>query len=509
MNSLSTVLLLLSLVVCAGLALRVRNLRREFHTLKRSFDTLVTEAPVGVIQTDANGRHILSNAAWTELSGLSTEVTAANWQQVIHPDDLPQVTARWEAAVRTQRAYTNQLRLVKPDGTEREVVAVIHPVQDDNEQAAGFIGVVLDVTELSEARRQVQEKDRLLQDVLDHSASAIYVKDREGRYLLANKRHIELWPSMSDFQPGATAYDWFSEEVARSFEASDRAVFESGEVHTFEEVIPHDGESSTFLSVKFPIRNDRGEITAVGGISTDVSAVEQAHRQLAEREKVLRNLIDLQEQERQLICHEFHDGLIQYVVGATMLLERLLEEPQLPEHCFSTLESVSRCLSKGLEDARRVIRGIRPASLDDLGLQAAVDDLVGELEADGVTVEMHIEGTIDGIDDELQTTVYRVFQELFNNIAKHSNASRVVCSLKVDADNVRLAVQDFGCGFDPAVPTRGFGLTGIRERVRLAGGDYELRAAPGEGTQVQVRLPCARQTTGAAAAPVTPANGMS
>ena len=482
-------LVLLCLAVGGWLAVVNGQLRQRLRASQRAFRTLVANAPVGVVQTDVAGRHVYANEAWSRISGLSSEDTGEGWASIVHPDDLPETTARWEEAVRTQQPYTNELRLVRPDGLERTIVAAVHPMKEDDGQTSGFIGMVLDVTELREVRRKVRDQTALLKDLIDHSSAAIYVKDAAGRYLLANNRHIELWPAMRGFQPGTTPYDWFPKEVARSFAESDKAVWETGETLTFEELIPHAGGERTFVSVKFPIRDAAGTTIAVGGISTDISELQHARRELADREHLLRNLIELQENERQLICHEFHDGLIQYVVGATMLLERMHADPALPEAFAATLDSVINCLGKGLEDARRVIRGIRPASLDDLGLRAAIDDLAGELRADGLDVQATIDDQLEQVDDELHTTIYRVIQELFHNVVKHSGTERLTLTVTVEPTAVEIVVQDFGKGFAAVQPTNGFGLAGIRERVRLAGGSYDLHTTPGEGTRVAVRLP--------------------
>ena len=495
MTSVLAGLLIGSVMACGWLGVVSWRLRQRLRESQRVFRALVNNPLVGVVHTDAAGHSISTNEAWSHMSGLSSDATGDAWQAIVHPDDLPDVIARWENAVRTKQSYLNELRLVRHDGVERTIVAAINPTIDEHGEADGFIGMVLDVSELRDVRRKVRDQGALLKDLIDHSSAAIYVKDAAGHYLLANKRHHELWPAMRDFHPGTTPYDWFPEAVARSFEASDRAVWESGETRTFEEAIPTDGGERTFVSVKFPIRNEAGKTVAVGGISTDISELQQARRELADREQLLRNLIDLQEKERQLICHEFHDGLIQYVVGATMLLERMQADPSLPENCGATLESVINCLSKGLEDARRVIRGIRPASLDDLGLRAAIDDLAGELRADGVEVEMTIDGQLEAVDDSLHTAVYRVIQELFHNALQHSGTPRVRLSVNVTPTTLEIVVQDFGRGFVATLPTDGFGLTGIRERVRLAGGTYDLQTAPGEGTRVAVRLPLEQPTS--------------
>ena len=226
----------------------------------------------------------------------------------------------------------NEVRIVRPDGTLRHVLAGGRPTRDDRGRVSGFIGTVLDITERRLAQQTAREKGSLLQTLVDHSSAAIYLKDTAGRYLLVNRRHAELWPTMKDFRVGTTPYEWFSEETARSFIASDAEVWQTGEIKTFEEVIPTAEGSRTYLTVKFPVLSEGGKVVAVGGISADITELEQARRDLAQREQLLRSLIDVQENEKQLLCHEFHDGLIQYAVGSKMLLESL-REGELPESC--------------------------------------------------------------------------------------------------------------------------------------------------------------------------------
>ena len=240
-------LVILGLAACGWLAVVNWRLRQQLHDSQRAFRTLVANAPVGVVQADAAGRHIYANEAWSRISGLSPEETGEGWTSIVHPDDLPETTARWSEAVRRQQPYTNELRLVRPDGVERTIVAAVHPMKEGNGETSGFIGMVLDVTELREVRRQVRDQTALLKDLIDHSSAAIYVKDAEGRYLLANNRHSELWPAMRGFQLGTTPFDWFPEDVARSFVESDKAVWESGETLTIEESIPHGDGQRTFV----------------------------------------------------------------------------------------------------------------------------------------------------------------------------------------------------------------------------------------------------------------------
>lgn len=339
-----------------------------------------------------------------------------------------------------------------------------------------------------DTERRLNDTDAQLRSLVDHSASAICLKDREHRFLMVNRRHMELWSVSRDFQPGMTAFDIFPEEAARWFCESDDTVLRSGVDYTFEEEISLADGVHAYVTNKFPVRDAQGRIIAVGVIATDVTELKQAQENIARKEQLLRRLIDVQEAEKQRLCHEFHDGLIQQAVGSKMLLESL-DRTSMPAECLASIDAVIRYLARGLEDGRRVIRGIRPAALDDLGLAAALEELCGHSWPGCPAVTAEIDPAVDGISASLQTTIYRVVQESLSNIWRHSDADRASVTVCRDPDGLDIVVADTGRGFDPGAGGRGFGLIGIGERIRLAGGDFVLESAPGSGTRLSARIP--------------------
>jgi PAS domain S-box-containing protein len=346
-------------------------------------------------------------------------------------------------------------------------------------------------------RRKLCDRETLLRNLVDHSSAVMYLKDLEGRYLLVNKRHIDLWPEMKNFRLGTTPYDWFPPETARAFLDSDAQVARSGRELTFTETVEHDGETHSYVSVKFPVTDEKGQVIAIGGVSTDVTELQQARLTIAQREQVLRRLIDVQEKEKQQLCHEFHDGLIQYAIGAIMLLDSLAHDDRtLSDEARSTIASAANCLRRGVEDGRRSIRGIRPAALDDLGLTSALEELLDQTREAGVAVTARIDSNINSIAPDLQTTVYRVVQEALTNVRKHSGSDTVEVTLSRTPEALEVSVADKGCGFDvKAVGRTGFGLVGMSERVRLVGGECRIESTPGTGTRVAIRLPLAATET--------------
>ena len=224
-------------------------------------------------------------------------------------------------------------------------------------------------------------------------------------------------------------------------------------------------------------------------LQAEVGEREKAQSLLQDKEKLLRRLIDVQESEKQTIGHDIHDGLLQYVIGGRMLLESF-ERGNLDDRQRDVLDSVMGYLSKGIVDARQVVRGVRPTVLDDLGLEASIHDLADQLRESGMHVECTIDSSLDDVSPSLKTTVYRITQEAFSNARKHSSSERLLVALQRHESELELTVEDFGCGYDRhAAADTGFGLTGMAERARLAGGECRVVTRRDVGTKVVCRLP--------------------
>lgn len=460
------------------------------------FRVVAMNAPVGIFQDEPDGRCVFVNRYWTELTGLSYEESLGfGWMKAVHPEDLQRAMAKWQACAEAQVEYRDEYRLVRRDGSEVLVVAAVQATHDAAGAAVGYLGTLLDITDRKLAEEQLRLRESQLAAILDNTPSVIYLKDAEGRYRIANFTEHNEFQHLNDVI-GKTDLEIFPEEVARGFMRSDQQVWSAKVTCNFEEVVPHrDGRLHTYRSNKFPVFDENGAMMALGGISTDITDLREAHEMQQRQQELLRNLIEVQECEKQFLCHEFHDGLIQYAVGSLMLLESFQRQhSNAPDTDKITMAIAS--LRKGVEDGRRVIRGIRPAVLDDSGLAAAVEDLIGQYSTSGMMVTSDCDPDIGRLPESIQTTVYRVIQEALNNAHKYSGTDVVRIELHKTNGELFLEIQDFGCGFDvEASRKRGFGLLGMTERVRLLGGQCTIHSEPDVGTRVSVRLPITQPAT--------------
>jgi len=174
---------------------------------------------------------------------------------------------------------------------------------------------------------------------------------------------------------------------------------------------------------------------------------------LAERESQLEVLVGklmmAQEEERRRVAREVHDGLIQTAIAAHMRLQAFFEDhPPGSTVGEGELDLLLELVRRTVEEARRVIEGLRPAALDDYGLAAALRLLVEELRAGGWRVDYQENLGTERLPEEVETALYRVAQEALTNARKHANTTRARVSLGLQEEKIRLEIRDFGRGFE-------------------------------------------------------------
>jgi two-component system sensor histidine kinase UhpB len=210
---------------------------------------------------------------------------------------------------------------------------------------------------------------------------------------------------------------------------------------------------------------------------------------LAHNRELTQRLLQLQDQERLAIARELHDEMGQHCTALRMEAA-YLGRVQQPEQIAAAARRVAAAAELLHEGVRRLLRRLRPAELDELGLPAALRALCESWESRSrLRCTLTLPGAMPGLGEALDTAVYRVAQEALANAVRHAHAQQVQVTLSVQADSVSLSVQDDGCGIDPARCTRGLGLLGARERAAALGGHFEVAGAPGAGTRVQLRVP--------------------
>lgn len=213
-------------------------------------------------------------------------------------------------------------------------------------------------------------------------------------------------------------------------------------------------------------------------------------------------ILEAQENERKRIARDIHDGPAQHMANAIMkadictkIVTRNLEDG------LKELGDLKDSVRMALKEVRGIIFDLRPMSLDDLGLNQTIQETVASIsEETGIDIKLRLKPMLVDVESIIQVAVYRIIQEIFNNIKKHSDARHVEVSLEFGTKYLMLTISDDGIGFDveetlKRVRTKGtsYGLIGIFDRVNQLQGDIQIVSNEGAGTMYTVKLPINRE----------------
>ncbi|MFZ5968150.1 MAG: sensor histidine kinase [Bacillota bacterium] len=236
---------------------------------------------------------------------------------------------------------------------------------------------------------------------------------------------------------------------------------------------------------------------AMGYLNGSLVEVFDHLENIQQRQSLGIQVIKAQEEERQRIAREIHDGPAQIMANIVLkaeICERLMDKDI--EKTKFELNQLKNIVRDCLKDVRKIIYDLRPMSLDDLGLIPTIQRFIINFEEEtGVNVNFSVVSKKDNIDTAIQLTLFRILQESLNNVRKHAAASNVVIKLEMMADGITMLIIDDGKGFDveeKMSKEQGgecFGLYSMRERVELLKGNIDINSGLNMGTRIKVSIP--------------------
>lgn len=366
--------------------------RRAEDALKQSqvlFEQLFEASPYGVLVVDSDGLITRVNAQTEKMFGYPRSELIGKAVEILVPDRLR------AAHVRSRHDYHDNPRMrtmdiglelfaKRKDGSEFPAEIMLNPVE--TQDGPIVFTVVRDITRRKRAEDALRTSEQQIQSILDNSPTIIYVKDLEGRYIRANKRFESLYRIEGDQALGKTDYDLFPKEIAEILRANDQKVLEAASPLEFEEVKTHNGNSQTYISIKFPLFDSWGRPYAIAGISTDITERKKAEEALLlEFSTVLLSNLDVRElfnaisaTLRRIMPHEFAT-LALYAPETKELrlwsLEQSETEPALQKEMLSPAQEAL---------AGRVMNSRQPLVLNNLDGGRIDSRLANRLRAEGV-----------------------------------------------------------------------------------------------------------------------------
>ena len=393
-----------------------------------------------------------------------------------------------------EKYRSNENENVRRDGSRVWVAWTNWPVRDENGQVAEILCVGNDISDRKRFEEALRVSRQDWREIYDASTDAVLIHDLEGGCILdANKAMFDMYGytveealrlTVNDISAGEPPY------TQRDVEPLWRKAVEEGS-QRFEWLAKKKDGRLFWVEVVLQRAVISGH-ERILALVRDISERKQAERQIEQEQRMLRQLLGSQEHERRLIAYEIHDGLAQQLAAAAMQLQAFdqLRETN-HEAALNAHRAGQQALAEGIVETRRLISGLRPLVLDELGVVAAIENLVEETRGQpGPKVEFFSDVQFDRLVPLLENAVFRIVQESLTNASRYSGSNAVRIELVQKQDHLCLEVRDWGVGFDlDKVEAKGYGLDGIRERASLLGGHATIESTLDEGTRIRVSLP--------------------
>lgn len=353
---------------------------------------------------------------------------------------------------------------------------------------------------IAERTRMVEDSRARLNGIVDGAPDAIISIDESERVVLANPAAGALFGYTSAQMLGMPVSNFIPERFRDGHTAHVQRFGSSPVVARrmaglrVVHALRADGS-------EFPVDASISKVTIAGRklytvILRDISDEIRSKSELERSRKELRDLTAaleyVQEEERKRIARELHDDLGQQITVLKMDASLLRNKLGADQHdALRIAERIQSVLVRTVQSVRRLQSDLRPAMLDDLGLVAALEELVQQItQHSSLECRLSADESIE-VPETLAMPLYRVAQESLNNVVKHAQATRVVVSLERDANCFILTVEDNGKGItnEDRGKRKSYGLIGMRERVYALGGEFLVSSEPQAGTRVEVRVP--------------------
>ena len=501
---------------------------RESETRFRS---LVEHAPVGVWQLEPDGQRIrYLNPVLRKMLGLSPETNTENKciRDYIAPEYLPALSAHLEERQRgVSSSY--EIEYLRADGARLPIQVFGAPLKDDDGKLIGLIGLSIDITERRRAKQALLEERQLLRTLIDTLPDPIFVKDKAGRFLATNEANRKLIGlSSTEEVLGKTVYDYFPKETAEQYYQDDQNVIKTGTpiINREEPFTLIDGGKGWFLTSKVALRNSKGEIIGLVGISRDITKEKEAELEKKQFEQKLQETQKLESLGVLAggIAHDFNN-LLTGIIGHASLAK--LEFPGNPV-LFEHLDQVEKSSQRAAELCRQMLAyaGKGRFIIQNVDVTSLVEEITNLLQlsiSKKVVLRFQLADGLPSVHADA-TQIRQIIMNLVINasdaIGDRSGVVSIVTGIMradkaylsdthlapdlAEGDYVFIEISDNGSGmsretmariFDPFFTTkftgRGLGLAAVLGIIRSHKGALKVYSEEGRGSTFKLLLPCA------------------
>jgi PAS domain S-box-containing protein len=419
-----------------------------------------------------------------------------DFRRSVHPADRGLVWKAIKDAMETRSPYVAEFRILWPDGTVRWLAAKGQFYYSPGGHPERMLGMAVDITERKDAEESLQRKEMELKEAQRLAGVGSWQWDPDTDTVLWSE---ELY-RIAGRDPSLPPVNYKEHSQLFTRESWDRlqgavdATLQTGAPYELDlEMVRPDGTHRWITARGEAQRDATGRIGGLRGTVQDVTERKLAEEALS---SVNGRLFEAQESERARIARDLHDDIGQRLALLAMGLGEVKGlQPDSSDEVFSCLDALQKQTAEIIADVQALSHELHPPRLLLLGVVAAMRGLCGELSGQkNVEIDFRSENVPGSVPPDMSLCLFRVLQEALNNAVRHSRARHFDVHLRGTGDAVHLTIRDEGVGFDvdAASRGRGLGLTSMKERLKLVGGELLIESQSTRGTTVLARAPLRR-----------------
>ncbi|WP_205504047.1 PAS domain-containing sensor histidine kinase [Rufibacter psychrotolerans] len=477
---------------------RVKS-REQLRRQQLQFQALVENMPDLISRWKAGARLVYCNSRFEAKLGLEpgAGLGKTNLEMGIPPEVALPFTASLEEVFATGQPKDHTCDLQTPGGS-LHLLARLVPELSQEGTVETVLAIAQDVTKIKQTEEENRKHHNILREAETLAGMGSWEYDIASDTLTWSEGLYRLFQK----EPGLpVALGMHLEYVLEEDLPVVQRIVDRLRVNPqpFEETFRIKlGENVRVLKVKSTVvPNAAGSPAKVLGVDWDITEIHRLEKEnlairLNQQKELVLTILNTQEEERRRIAEALHNGIAQLLYAAKLNLSQVALEEQIDENpqLRESITRVDLILAEAIQQTRSVSHELIPTPLSDLGLEAALKDICATLTNPHLKLDCWVFNLHTPLEKHLELAVYRIAQELANNIVKHAKATKAGLLLREQRGALVLEAEDNGQGFVPEQNFgKGMGLKSIHDRVKLLNGTIEIDSAPGQGTTVSIHLP--------------------